>query len=111
MYDQTKTGNDRFDGVSIDVLNEFCILSGCSLVFEIADKEDPADLDIVMKTIGKGGSPVTTDLVAGAVEIGFSETYYAFFTQPYINTGLVVVIPTPTGRIFDTWSLLTPFSL
>lgn len=53
----------------------------------------------------------TFDAVVGDVTITTKRTKIVDFTQPYVASGLVVVVPTKKGSGGHAWSFMRPFTV
>jgi ABC-type amino acid transport substrate-binding protein len=112
FYDNRSNGNDRFSGITIDILNLIALKLECSLVFELADPKELESLNAPLKAIGgysNVGDRHWADIGAGAIPITANRSLQVHFTQPYYDTGFVVVVKRPQ-KVFSIWSLLRPFA-
>ncbi len=93
FYDNTTVGNKRFSGITIDVLNLIGLELGCIFVFELADPEDIESLDATVNAVVGDGH--WADIGAGSIPITANRSLRVHFTQPYYDTGFVVVVQQP----------------
>ncbi|KAI4325401.1 hypothetical protein MLD38_030805 [Melastoma candidum] len=105
---QSDINADTFSGYCIDVFNNALNLLPYAVPYVFVSfgngRENPsADEMVRLMTTG------VFDAVVGDIAITTNRTRMADFTQPYIESGLVVVAPVKR-RNMDTWAFLRPFT-
>ncbi|KAJ7944038.1 Glutamate receptor [Quillaja saponaria] len=102
-------GDDMFNGYCIDVFNSAMNLLPYAAPFKFVPfgdgRENPSDTELV-RLITTG----VFDAAVGDITITTNRTRMADFTQPFVESGLVVVAP--VKKLDSTaWAFLRPFSL
>jgi len=113
FFDETKTGNDRFTGVTIELSQMLCELLECELDYYLADEQNPESAEAALEAIGAGkpvGSAHEADIAGGAIHITPARSNLVHFTLPYYDTGYVTVVPRPKEKAIELWSFLKPFT-
>ncbi|MCO5591569.1 hypothetical protein L7F22_045556 [Adiantum nelumboides] len=117
-----KRGYNQIVGVSNDTSNNTGIYGFCTSVFQAALKYVPYAVPYDFVLIGDG---VTTpnyndlvlrlvqqeyDAIVGDVVILADRLKIVDFTQPYIESGLVVLVPVKDKKENNPWAFLRPFT-
>jgi len=86
--DKTKQGNDRYTGLAIELFNR--IAKNLTISFKFQEDLDTS-FDTQIEKIANG----TADIGINAYAINSAREKLVDFTQPYFDTGLIVVILAP----------------
>lgn len=106
------TGNDRFEGYAIDLIEELSRIVGFDYVFKEVDDKKYGKFDIELKAwngmirevmIGKA------DLAIADLSITSDREDAVDFTLPFMNTGISILFKKPTTKELELFSFLSPF--
>jgi hypothetical protein len=111
FYDDSKSGNEQFTGVTVDLIDMLSRLLNFNYVLTI-DSTDPENPAKALEAVGVSGTPGSrhpADVAAGALHITSERHTVLHWSQPYFDTGYVVVVPRPPETI-NLWAFFSPFS-
>lgn len=109
---KVETGNSRYEGYAIDLIDELSRLVGFDYEFKEVDDGKYGKYDEVKKQwngmihevmIGKA------DLAIADLSITSSREDAVDFTLPFMNTGISVLFKKPTTKELEFFSFLSPF--
>ena len=109
MYDESKSGNDAFSGITADLLTALADELVCEFVLVLADPERPstsmAPLDALQfkKKFPEAGN-VPADIAGGAIRIASNRSKYVHYTLPFYDSGFQLVVRVPDDPINPTVS-------
>mmetsp|Transcript_57906 Transcript_57906/g.138102 ORF Transcript_57906/g.138102 Transcript_57906/m.138102 type:complete len:564 (+) Transcript_57906:2-1693(+) len=106
-------GNERFSGITVDILEKLGKMLFCTYTYQITEEEDDHEsATVALQTIGAytpPGSVKTADLAAGAIHITANRSQYVHFSLPYYDTYYRMVVKRPVSEV-NIFSFFKPFS-
>ncbi|XP_065566794.1 glutamate receptor ionotropic, kainate 2-like [Artemia franciscana] len=107
-------GNDRFEGMAIDVIDEVSKLLGFNYTYRIVEdnawgnrNKETGQWNGMIKEILDGA----TDMAIGDLSINFEREEAVDFTMPWMNTGISILYKKPQKAPPSLFSFMSPFSL
>ncbi|KAK4018180.1 hypothetical protein OUZ56_000249 [Daphnia magna] len=108
------TGNDRYEGFSIDLLKAIAGMVGFNYVIEMApDKKygapDPETGEwngVVRQILEK-----KADLAVGSMTINYAREMVIDFTKPFMNLGISILFKIPTSQPTRLFSFMNPLAV
>ena len=113
FFDSNKTGNERFEGVTIEMIEKLSEVLDFNYVMELGSEDAPQSSIAAMDAVGIGkpvGSEHWADFAAGAIHITSERSLFAHFSLPYLETGYSLVVQRPKES-HPFWAFLGPFDL
>jgi len=112
MEDTSKTGNERFSGIVVNLwkqLHESYVLArgGSPIDYEIYNLEGSDAFDRRIAEVSNGKA----DVAIGSLTIKSTRTAVVDMTQPFMDTGLIVITKRVQTQAPQYWDFLIPFSL
>lgn len=109
---QVVTGNARYEGYSIDLIDELSRIVGFDYVFKEVDDgyhgkllEDNVTWNGMIREVMIGKA----DLAIGDLSITSSREDAVDFTLPFMSTGISILFKKPTVKELELFSFLSPF--
>ena len=114
FFNEDLRGNERFFGLTVDVLELLQLKLKCSMKYKLASFEHEEQVTPALEAVGAFnhtvGATHWADIAAGAIHITAERFSQVHFTQPYFDTGYVLVVKRPEKRTYDPWSFIKPFA-
>jgi ABC-type amino acid transport substrate-binding protein len=94
FYNKSRTGNARFSGITIDVLEEIGKIVDARFTY-IIDEKEPERIQRAVDAV----MDRTATLAAGAIRITANQSATVHFTLPYFDSGFLLVVRMPDEAI------------
>ena len=113
FFNEDLRGNERFSGLTVDVLELLQQNLNCKMRYKLASFEHEEQVIPALEAVGAFnhtvGATHWADIAAGAIHITSERFSLVHFSQPYFDTGYVLVVKRPETRTYDPWSFIKPF--
>ncbi|XP_043242280.1 glutamate receptor ionotropic, kainate 2-like isoform X2 [Amphibalanus amphitrite] len=108
------TGNARFYGFCIDLLELIADMAGFSYIMEVvpdrrygAQDPETGEWDGMVNEIIKGKA----DLAVGSMSINYARETVIDFTKPFMNLGITILFKKPTSQETRLFSFMNPLAV
>jgi len=111
FFDETKEGNERFSGYTIDMLDLLKEELKCDFTYFVGDPDEPESANAALEAVGAGkgiGETREADFAAGMIHMTANRSRLVHFTTPYMSSGYVMVVPVPSLNR-GLWNFFSPF--
>jgi len=108
------TGNSRFEGFCLDLLEQMSDQVGFKYVLELVPDNNYGAMNI---TSGEWNGLVkeliggNADLAIGALTINFAREAVIDFTKPFMNLGISILFKIPSGKPTRLFSFMNPLAV
>ena len=110
---ETLTGNARYEGYSVDLVEEISQILGFNYTIKLVDDGKYGSFD---KETGKWNGMIgelqaqKADLVVADITITYEREQGVDFTMPFMNLGVTILYKKPTKKDPNLFSFLSPLS-
>jgi len=112
--DPTPTGNARFEGFCVDLLEQIANQVGFNYNIELVDDNNYGALNLTTGTwngLVKELMEHKADIAVGAMTINFARESVIDFTKPFMNLGISILFKIPSGKPTRLFSFMNPLAV